>query len=231
MMAASALIFAGLLYGSHALDAPCRMSVNNGDQIPLDTCLADSFTPDSDTYQSRMHACVATDGGGYNVEFRQYDTADCTGTATVAGTTACISNQLDVDEFCFCGDAYALCSAYENRVVYDECDDNLYGRYIHYDQHVHADCYPYPTSSASAPFAKSQMRNCTTMITYSDTDCQTVESVEDADAIVQSQCVRYTVGCANPPTKSPTPNPTEDSSVQLSFFVGAIVSLFVSFVM
>ena len=169
------------------------------------------------------------------METRQYDTADCTGDATVSGTVTCNSNQLDVDEFCFCGDAYALCATYENRVEYDACDNDLYGSYSYYDTHVHEDCYPYPTSSAQAPFAKSQSRNCTTMITYSDTDCQTVETVEDSNAFSADQCIRYTVGCANPPTNSPTSNPTkkpsEDSSIQVQFFVGAIVSLFVSFVM
>ena len=218
-MSSSLLALAAVFVVSNALDAPCRMWVNTGNPLPLDICLANSYDGSS-AYTSRMYKCEST-----NVVTMDYATADCSGDGVASQTASCVSTQGDFDEFCFCGSAYSLCSAYENRIRYGECANNLYGAYALFDTHIHSDCYPFPTNSAQAPFAKSQSRNCTTTVTYADTDCQTVETVE-TNSIADSQCVRYTAGCANPPTPNPTTQPTASSSsvARVGLFFASIIA-------
>merc|ERR1712228_864542 len=198
-----------------------RMWIQNEQTLPLDTCLANNYDGSS-VYTSRMYTCEATDTG-YNAVTMDYTSEDCSGDGTAFQTNECVATQGDFNEFCFCGDAYSLCSEYENRVLYASCSSNLYGSYALFDSHIHSDCYPYPTASAQAPFAKSQTRNCTTTITYSDTDCQTVETTA-SNGYADDQCIRYTVGCANPPTPNPTKAPT-DSVDRAQLFIASIIAV------
>merc|ERR1712113_101349 len=117
------LVLFGIFCSSHALDAPCRMFILNSAPLPLDVCLDDG--KDEGVTASRMYKC---NDDGSKVAITHYANTDCTGNGNVSMSVTCESDQSDFDKFCFCGSAYSLCT-YENRVVYDECVNNLNGDY------------------------------------------------------------------------------------------------------